>query len=146
RGRCVLEGCRDDHPGTRQTDPLRLDEARIARPEVLKFWVDPAREELRLFDGLERVGASPQLYPHCDRCDVSIGDAVGVDVKDYRAPARLAGRLNRWIGGLAHYPGAVLAIADRRDVGQYLARVRELLSRENQKRLEIMSVTKALRM
>jgi hypothetical protein len=50
-GLCMLAGCRADHP-TKETAPVQLSQAYLARPEVLKFWADPAREELRLYDAL----------------------------------------------------------------------------------------------
>lgn len=98
-GRCGLQGCREDHPQTEVWEPVLLDEALVARPEVLKYWVDPAREELRLYDALRAAGIPAYLYPHLDRCDVAIGEEVGVDVKDYRDPTRLARYLNKGIGG-----------------------------------------------
>lgn len=145
-GRCTLPGCRDDHPHTALGEPVPAAAALVAQPAVLKYWADPAREELRLYDGLVRLGIPATLYPHADRCDVAIGDRVGVDVKDYRDPARLASVLNRGLGGLAGYPRAIVAIADRRArAGDYLPRLREQLLPEHRRRLEILSVTGALR-
>jgi hypothetical protein len=146
-GRCMLQGCRYDHPHTKLTEPIPLEKARVAPPEVLKYWVDPAREELRLYDALRKVGIAVDLYPHIDRCDVAIRDEVGVDVKDYHDPVRLAWKLNQGIGGLLHYPRSILAVADRRAWnGDYIERLREQLSSENQQRLELRSVSDAIRM
>jgi hypothetical protein len=145
-GKCMLQGCRQDHPHTELAKPVPLEEARVAAPEVLKYWADPAREELRLYDELRKAGIIADLYPHVDRCDVAIGDEVGVDVKDYRDPVRLARKLNLGIGGLLHYPRSILAVADRRArYGDYIDRLREQLSSENQQRLELMSVSDAIR-
>lgn len=145
-GRCLLQGCREDHPRTQLAEPVPLDDALLARPEVLKYWVDPAREELRLYDALRRAGVDADLYPHSDRCDVAVADDVGVDVKDYRDPARLARKLNRSIGGLAHYERRILAIADRRARhGDYLARLREQLTPETRQQLEVLSVSETIR-
>lgn len=145
-GRCTLQGCREDHPRSQSAEQIPLDEALIARPEVLKYWVDPAREELRLYDALKRAGIPAALYPHSDRCDVSIGDDVGVDVKDYREPVHLARRLNRGIGGLAHYRRSILAVADRRArIGDYIERLREQLLPELRQRVEVRSVSETAR-
>lgn len=144
--RCTLQGCRHDHPYPKLAEPVPLEEAWVIPPEVLKYWVDPAREELRLYDELRKVGIAASLYPHADRCDVAIGEEVGVDVKDYRDPVRLARKLNQGIGGLLHYPRSILAVADRRaQNGDYIERLREQLSSENQQRLELRSVSDTIR-
>jgi hypothetical protein len=144
--RCTLQGCRHDHPHTKLAESVPLEEARVAPPEVLKYWVDPAREELRLYDELRKVGIGADLYPHTDRCDVAIGEEIGVDVKDYRNPVRLAWKLNQGIGGLLHYPRSILAVADRRaQHGDYIERLREQLSSESQQRLELRSVSDTIR-
>jgi hypothetical protein len=145
-GRCMLQGCRQDHPHTELAKPVALEEAWVAAPEVLKYWADPAREELRLYDALRKAGIAADLYPHADRCDVAIGDEAGVDVKDYRDPVRLARKLNQGIGGMLHYPRSILAVADRRArYGDYIERLREQLSSENQQRLELRSVSDTIR-
>jgi hypothetical protein len=46
RAACCLAGCREDHP-TEIGSRFPVAEARVARPEVLKYWADPAREEHR---------------------------------------------------------------------------------------------------
>lgn len=145
-GRCTLHGCREDHPHTRAIELTAADEAMVARPEVLKYWVDPAREELRLYDALRLSGIAASLYPHSDRCDVAIGEDVGIDVKDYRNPSRLARKLNQGIGGLATYGRPILAVADRRaQDGDYIARLREQLLPEHRQRLEVLSLSQAIR-
>jgi hypothetical protein len=146
-GRCELPGCREDHPQSQLAEPVPLDVASVARPEVLKYWVDPAREELRLYDALRQARMSADLYPHSDRCDVALGEDVGVDVKDYRDPSNLARKLNRGLGGLVHYRRCIVAVADRRArSGDYIERVREQLLPENQQRLEVRSVSDTIRM
>jgi hypothetical protein len=140
-GRCLLRGCREDHAPTEIGERVPVDQGFLARPEVLKFWVDPARAELRLYDALRDAGLEALLYPNSDRCDVALGEDIGIDVKDYADPVRLARKLNRGIGGLAHYPRAILAIADRRvRTGDYLERLREQLTPGTRRRLEIRSV------
>jgi hypothetical protein len=144
-GRCTLQGCREDHPQGKLAEPVPLDGALVARPEVLRYWADPAREELRIFDALTRAGVAARLYPHCDRCDVAVADAVGVDVKDYRDPVQLARRLNRGMGGLAHYRRKVLAVADRRArYGDYVERLREQLMPEYRELIDVWSVRETI--
>jgi hypothetical protein len=144
---CCLAGCREEHP-TRVGAHLPLAQAHLARPEVLKFWVDPARDELRLYDKLRAVPTlrdRAQLYPHADRCDVAVGEEAGVDVKDYRDPVILAQRLNRTPLGVFQYPDAMLAIANRRWTATYQEQLEEHLTPDRRSRLKIMSVTRAIR-
>lgn len=146
-GWCILAGCRDDFPHAREGLAVRVDQAYVARPEVLKYWVDPAREELRLYDALRAVSAvAPHvhLYPHSDRCDVSIDEDVGIDVKDYRDPVRLAQRLNHHLGGLGYYPTRILAIADRRWSNTYRDRLVEQFNPDNKRTIQVMSVTQSI--
>lgn len=148
-GHCILASCAETHPDPQWTE-VPLSDAWIALPEVLKFWADPAQEELRLYDSLSRTRSLQGrvwLYPHSDRCDVSIGDTIGIDVKDYKNPRSLARRLNRSIGGLSMYSRRILAIADRRwKIDQYEDQLREELNPDRQRALEIMSVSRAIRM
>src|SRR5439155_1881763 len=145
--RCILSGCRDDHPRTRIGVALDLADARIATRHVLKYWCDPAREEIRLFDGLIKSKVNAHLYPHSDRCDVAVGEEIGVDVKDFRDPVRLARRLNRSLGGLALYPRVIVAVADRRALGTaYIERLREQLTDDVARRVEVWSVRETLRL
>ena len=116
--------------------------------EVLKYWVDPARDELRLFDSLSKAGIDASLYPNSDRCDVAVRDYVGIDVKDYRDPVSLARRLNHDVSGLMHYrERRIVAIADRRvrTNSDYIARVRERLRPSICKEIEVLSVTSTIR-
>lgn len=144
---CSLAGCRDDYPETKTQDPVPLAEARIPPPEALKFWADPAREELRLHKALNsvrRLHGHVILYPHSDRCDVSVDDEVGIDVKDYRDPVRLAQRLNGSIGGLEYYPRRILAIARRRWNRVYREQLLDHLTPERRAQLEVMSVSQTI--
>lgn len=145
---CVMAGCREDFPDVEVVEPLLpLSQAYLARPEVLKYWADPAREELRLYDVLcaeEKLCQKVYLYPHSDWCDVSIAEDVGVDVKDYRDPARLAQRLNRSLGNLVHYSERIIAIARRRWSPTYRDRLVEQLLPERRAELRIMSVDQAI--
>lgn len=146
-GRCVLSSCVDDTPGMNWRT-VAIDEAWVALPEVLKYWVDPAREELRLYDALHQQSLlrdRVHLYPHSDWCDVALDETIGIDVKDYRDPVRLAHRLNRSIGNLSHYPTRILAIARRRwRTPIYRERLVEQLSPERKTSLMVMSVDMAI--
>lgn len=145
-GKCVLRGCREEHAPAEIGKRIPVGQAYLARPEILKYWVDPGRPELRLYDALADAGLHPLLYPHSDRCDVALGDDVGIDVKDYADPVRLARKVNRGIGGLAHYPRAILAVADRRaGYGAYIERLREQLTVGTRRRLEVLSVRDTVR-
>ena len=146
-GRCFLQGCREDHPTARRDRPVRQGEARVAQAEVLKYWVDPARDELRIFDSLRKAGIQPVLYPRLDQCDVAIGDDIGVDVKDYRDPASLARKLNRGVFGLMDWDRKIVAVADRRVRGNtdYIVRLRELLLPRVSDELEVLSVRSTIR-
>lgn len=147
-GYCILAGCRQDHPHPQVIDQVaHLGEVFIVRPEVLKFWVDPAREELRIYDSLRilpHLQGNVNLYPYSDRCDISIGDYIGIDVKDYHDPVRLAYRLNRSIGGLNFYSTKILAVAQRRWSNVYRDRLIEQLDRHPRELLEIMSVDQVI--
>jgi hypothetical protein len=145
-GRCTLRGCREEHTPSESGEYVPVDHAFVARREVLMYWVDPARAELQLYDALVGRGLPAELYPHRDRCDVSLGEHVGVDVKDYADPVRLARKLNRGIGGLVYYQRAILAVADRRArAAGYLDRLREQLTPSTRRRLEVLSVQETIR-
>lgn len=144
---CCLAGCREEHP-TAENRRLPLAESYIARPEILKFWVDPARDELRIYDALRKMPGLRErviLYPHADRCDVSVADQAGVDVKDYRDPVILAQRLNRSSLGVFLYSDAILAIANRRYTRTYQEQLEERLTPDRKSRLKIMSVNQTIK-
>lgn len=146
-GYCTLVGCRADHPDAKPAEPLPVADAWIAQDALLKYWADPAREELRLYDALQAepaLGNIVTLYPHQDRCDVGIAEEIGIDVKDYQDPFRLADRFNRSLGGLSHYPRRILAIAERRWNAPYRDQLLDRLNDERRISLEVMSVTKAI--
>jgi len=146
-GHCRLASCRFLHQPSVPGDSLPVDDALIARPEILRFWCDPAQEELRVYQALAAVhGAAVSLYPQTDACDIGLGTAIGVDVKDYRDPERLARKLNESIGRLTLYPRKILAVATRRArESSYLPRLTEHLSPSLRKRLEVMSVDDAIK-
>ena len=91
-------------------------------------------------------GDSVRLFPHLDRCDIAIGNEVGIDVKDYRDPARLARKLNRSLGGLRLYPRKIVAVASRRASDkEYVPRLREQLSLALRQTLVVDSVDSIIR-
>ncbi|WP_102126680.1 MerR family transcriptional regulator [Deinococcus planocerae] len=145
-GRCRLITCRALHPVALPGESVPFADAFIARPEILKYWCDPAQEEVRLYRALRRVhGAAVQLYPREDACDVSLGDEIGIDVKDYRDPARLARKLNGSLGGLRLYSRTILAVASRRARNEaYLPRLREHLVPGLRQTLEVRSVDEVI--
>jgi len=142
-GSCRLASCRAMHATPAAGPAIPAERARVARPELLRYWSDPAQEELRLHRELSQAGLEDvTLYPHLDRCDVSLGEHTGVDVKDHANPARLARTLNASIGGLRHYERRILAVADRRArQEQYLDRLSEQLTAPLRRSLLILSVT-----
>lgn len=147
-GRCVLASCRSRHKVPAPGPSLPAATARVARPELLQYWVDPAQEELRLYRELVDAGLPDvRLYPHLDRCDVSLGDHTGVDVKDHANPQRLGKTLSESIGGLREYhpDRRFLAVADRRaEEDQYLDRLKEHLTSTQARQLKVMSVTQTI--
>ncbi|MFC4454111.1 hypothetical protein [Deinococcus sonorensis] len=142
-GRCRLASCRAAHRIPKAGPGVPADTARVARPELLRYWADPALEELRVYRELTDSGLRDvTLYPHLDRCDVSVGEHTGVDVKDHANPARLAKTLSDSIGGLSHYRRRILAVADRRArEDQYIDRLVENLSASTRRTLTVLSVT-----
>lgn len=143
---CVLASCRHVQKKAVVGERIHLANAFVARSAILKFWCDPAQEELRLFRELHQFyGPIVSLYPHVDRCDVSIGNEIGIDVKDYRDPIRLARKVNRDLGGLRLYPRRILAIANRRTVDDsYMGRLKEQLVSATRDVIEIMTVQDAI--
>lgn len=146
QGKCRLATCRSLHPVSQTGAALPAERVSVARPEILRYWCDPAQEELRLYHALREVhGDTVHLYPDEDRCDVSLGTRIGVDVKDYANPARLAAKLNSGIGGLRLYDHKILAVAARRArTDQYLARLKEKLTPHLRRTIDVMGVDEAI--
>lgn len=147
-GLCTLASCHEKyhlHPSEGIAVPVK--QALLARPEIRKYWCDPAQEELRLYNGLRALfGEAVQLYPHQDRCDVAIGENVGIDVKDYQDPVSLARKLNHSLGGLRLYPRKILAVAARRaGQAQYVDRLKEQLLPTLRRSLQVLSVDQVLK-
>jgi REase associating with pPIWI_RE len=115
--------------------PNRPAAVRFAPEAVLRltrgirlYWQEPGFDEIRVFDELAAAGLGPILYPHRDRVDIEVGE-VGIDLKAYVSPELLGTRIERNLGGLAHYRHKWLAVPDRlvRRVPAYLERLRAAL-------------------
>lgn len=146
QGQCRLATCRALHSDGRVGERLPVEGVKVARPEILRYWCDPAQEELRLYHALREVhGDQAHLYPDEDRCDVSLGTTIGIDVKDYVNPVLLAMKLNSGIGGLRLYDRKILAVSARRArTEQYLVRLKERLSPHLRRSLEVMGIDEAI--
>lgn len=144
--RCPLSACREEFPLPVIDGRFDPAVARVVRPQLLAYWVNPAVDELKIYRRARDLGLVADLYPNRDACDVSIGGRIGIDVKAYSNPITLAHRLNRSIGRLSGYEKPILALPDallrgRRD---YLPLLRASLSGEA-KRLDVMKVSAVLR-
>lgn len=146
---CMLAACRAAYPRPAATgQPLAVADARVARPEVLRYWCNPALDELRLFRELTALfpDEEVQLYPYQDLCDVAVGSRIGLDVKDYADPVRLARKLNRGVGGLRLFNTMAVAVATRQveNRPEYLPQVREHLQPALRRSLQVLSVEEIL--
>ena len=146
QGICRLPTCRALKPDPLIGATLPADQVKIVRPEIMRYWCDPAQEELRLYHALYKVhGEAVRLYPDTDKCDVSLGADIGMDVKDYADPYKLATKLNSGIGGLRLYDRKILVIAARRArTDQYIKRLRERLNSHLNSTLRVMGVDEAI--
>lgn len=110
---------------------------------VRQYWVEPGRDEIEMCDTLRAMGHLVELYPFRDRVDLSVRD-IGVDLKMYASPETLGRRLQRGIGGLAHYRLKLVVIPDWMVAGapSYLDRLRSAAQRPE---LLCMTVTEAIR-
>ncbi|MDR6218232.1 hypothetical protein [Deinococcus soli (ex Cha et al. 2016)] len=145
-GRCRLPSCRAQHPVTQHATPIPMDQAFVAHPALLRYWCDPAQEELRLYRHLRGIhGDATHLYPQRDACDVAVGPDHGVDVKDYADPVQLATKLNAGIGRFRLYQHKYLAVATRRTKDpSYIPRLKERLTPSLRRDLTILSVDDAM--
>ncbi len=121
-----------------------LGDLLVAKPPILTYWTGPAIDELRIYDTAKQQKLDVELYPELDRCDVAIGDKIGIDAKSYRDPVSLAMKLNRSIGGLIHYDTRIIAISDQHIENNpyYLTILREILEQQfPQNTLQLLSVS-----
>lgn len=146
-GDCTLEGCAEQYRVREPETFLPVKDAFLARPEVRKYWCDPAREELRLFDALNKgkLKGKVQLYPQSDICDVGVEHQIAIDVKEHRDPAGLARMLNEQRSELGMYDVAILAISNRYWTAHYGERLTEKLNAANKRKWRVMDVSQAIR-
>lgn len=144
-GRCTLSACRAvNRP--KVSERLSPDGAIVCRPQILSYWVNPAIDEIRIYDDARAKGVPSTLYPREDRCDVSLEDGIGVDVKSYESPVSLAMRLNqKGIGGLVDYERRILAVPDFiASRPSYLDTLKDALETAEARSLEVTPVSGVL--
>ncbi|GAA5513049.1 hypothetical protein Dcar01_01775 [Deinococcus carri] len=140
-GRCPLQACREGQEYRALARPFEANAPLVASNQVLRYWVNPAVDELRIYDAAVEKGLPAALYPQSDQCDVSLGRRTGVDVKNYRDAHALVCKLNAGIGGLKHYDVKILAVPDaRRDQAGYLQALRRGLKRGPAAAVRVMTV------
>ncbi|GBF05516.1 hypothetical protein DAERI_050025 [Deinococcus aerius] len=145
-GRCPLQACREGEDFQAQAEPFGGTGAIVAANTVLRYWVNPAIDELRIFDAAVEAGVPAELYPHSDKCDVSLGGNTGVDVKNYRDAHALARKMSADPGGLKEYRVPVLAVPDARAAQPgYLSALKRGLKRGPGARLRVMTVREVKR-
>jgi hypothetical protein len=112
----------------------------------LSYWVNPAIDELRIYDAARANRVPSNLYPGEDRCNVSLEDSIVVDVKSYESPISLAMRLNmKGIGGLVDYERRILAVPDFiASRPSYLDMLEDALETAEARSLEVMPVSRVL--
>lgn len=144
-GRCPLSACRAvNRPQVSKR--LSPDGTVVCRPQILTYWVNPAIDELRIYDAARNKQVPSGLYPGADRCDVSLGDTIGVDVKSYESPVSLAMRLNqKGIGGLVDYERRILAVPDFiASRPSYLDTLKDALETADTRSLEVRPVSRVI--
>jgi hypothetical protein len=124
---CRTKACAEALPAEASRQQPLADSLRLTRG-LRQYWQEPGFDELRVFDELCHAGLQPVLYPQLDRVDIEVGE-VGIDLKAYVSPELLASRLNRNLGGLAHYRHKWLVVPDRlvQRIPAYLERLRTAL-------------------
>lgn len=141
---CRTRACAESLPMESAARIPMQESLRLTRG-IRQYWHEPGFDEIRLFDELSAAGFAPVLYPQLDRVDIEVGN-VGIDLKAYVSPELLAARLQRSIGGLAHYQHKWLVIPDRliERVPAYLERLRGALGQTNVRSLASGTVAKEL--
>lgn len=117
----------------------RIDRYLVAKPQVLKYWSEPAIDELRIFDVARKLGiANVGLYPLSDAVDISLnGMKVGIDAKNYASPEVLAMKfINSGIGRLAQYDTKIIALNDAcvKGAPHYRTRLLDRLQAEQERK------------
>lgn len=143
--RCQARACALTRKACPGDGVLAEDYRRVTRG-IRQYWVDPGIDEIRMFDELRAAGLEAELYPHCDRVDLAIGDVLGIDLKTYNSPEVLGARLSRGLGGLSFYEDKWLVIPDWlvNYTPGYLDRLKSALG-DKARRIRCLSLTDALR-
>ncbi|MEW6420228.1 MAG: hypothetical protein AB1511_00685, partial [Deinococcota bacterium] len=112
---CSSARCREEHDEAWVRDQVDPAELRVLRGELVLFWVNPGREELRLYEALKQRRDDVTLYPNQDEVDIGLGGErdIGLDLKDYASMPTLARRFHRELGGLAFYRRGIVVVTDR---------------------------------
>lgn len=138
--KCTMVQCATiENPGEPILLDTRSDRYLIAKPQVLKYWTEPAIDELKIYDAARQAGIeSVALYPFCDAVDITLLDGmeVGIDAKSYASPEVLAMKfINSGIGRLAQYNTKIIAINDACEKGapHYRTRLIDRLMTEGDK-------------
>lgn len=112
---CTSARCREEHREAWVRDQVDPTDVRVLRGELVLYWVNPGRDELRLFDRLSEHRDDVTLYPNQDEVDLGLGGErnIGLDLKDYASMPTLARRFHRELGGLAFYRRGIVVVTDR---------------------------------
>lgn len=112
---CSSARCREEHAKVQVRDQVDPAELRVLRGELVLYWVNPGRDELRLYERLSERRDDVTLYPNQDEVDIGLGGErdTGLDLKDYAHMPTLARRFHRELGGLAFYRRGIVVVTDR---------------------------------
>lgn len=112
---CTSARCREENPEVLVHDRVAPAELHVLRGELVLYWVNPGRDELRLYEGLKKHRDDVTLYPNQDEVDLSLGGEreIGLDLKDYASMPTLARRFQRELGDLAFYRRGIVVVTDR---------------------------------
>lgn len=112
---CTSARCREEHPDVHLRDWVDPAQLRVLRGELVLYWVNPGRDELRLYQALKEHRDDVTLYPNQDEVDLGLGGEreIGLDLKDYASMPTLARRFQRELGDLAFYRRGIVVVTDR---------------------------------
>lgn len=146
---CSSARCREEHAQAQVRDHVDPAQVRVLRGELVLYWVNPGRDELRLYETLKGRRDDVVLYPNQDEVDIGLGGErdIGLDLKDYASMPTLARRFHRELGGLAFYRRGIVVVTDRGTRVRGEARRDQLKEKFEELRipLEVMTVHDVLR-
>lgn len=139
---CSTLACAAMHPAASRLSVPAASLARVSRG-IRQYWVEPGLDEIRLFDALESLKLSPELYPNRDRVDIAVGN-IGLDLKTYTSPEMLGRKFKRGLGGLVEYPDRIIVVPDWvvANTPSYLDRLLHAMERRD---VKAMSATDTLK-